>query len=87
MLIVRNFSIIIAFVFSSLSHADVAFTVTGYGDNWGQTAVEDAKEEALQLAQGQCHGEVQQITDWEVIILNHKEGKLRASAAAQFRCL
>lgn len=83
----RKFSVFIMLVFSSLSWADELVTTIGYGDNWGNTAVDDAKEEALQLAKSRCNSEVLQVGEWEVIILNHKEGKFRVSASSQFKCL
>jgi len=87
MLTLRKFSVFILLVVSSLSLADELFTSIGYGHNWGYTAADDAKIDALQLARNQCNGEVLQISEWEVHILNRKEGMFSASAAAQFKCL
>ena len=87
MSVLKNIFTFFIFVFSGLVLANEVTNFTGYGANWGNTSVEDAKEKAIQLAKEHCQGEVLQVGEWTVVILNHKEGWFYASASASFKCV
>ncbi len=78
---------ILAILCSTSTMAETMIVVEGRGRNWGNIAEDDAKNNALQLAKEKCNGEAEQIGEWDVQILNRKEGMFYVSAISQFKCL
>ncbi len=79
--------LLLATLYSAAAMSETIIDVEGRGRNWGQIAEEDAKDNAFQLAREKCNSEVEQIGEWEVKVLNRKEGMLYVSAKSQFKCL